>query len=95
MPKRISKKLKDSNQIAAAVVAAATSTKPLLVAVTGQGEVYLGENTSQADRQAISRVMAEMGRKGGKIGGKVSSAKLTPAQRKRRAKLAAKARWKS
>jgi hypothetical protein len=63
MPKRISNKLRDSNQIAAAVVAATTATEPLLVAVSAKGEVYLGENTSQADREAVSRVMAEMGRK--------------------------------
>lgn len=94
MPKRISKKLKDSNQIAAAVVAAATDTDPLLVAVTGQGKVYLGENTSQSDREAISRVMSEMGRKGGKIGGKKSLETMTPGQRKKRAKKAADARWK-
>ena len=76
MPKRISKKLKDPNQIAAAVVAASTADEP------------------QIDRTAISRVMAEMGRKGGKIGGKKSLETMTKAERKRRAKRAARARWK-
>ena len=77
MPKRISKKLKDSNQIAAAVVAASTSEEPLL------------------DREMLSRVMSQMGRKGGKIGGKRSLETMTAAKRSKRAKEAAKARWKS
>jgi hypothetical protein len=75
MPKRISKKLKDSNQIASAVVALATSDEP------------------QIDRDTLSRVMAEMGRKGGKIGGKRSLETMSTADRKKRAKKAAKARW--
>lgn len=46
----------------------------------------------------ISRVMAEMGRKGGKAGGKVTGVKkgtaaLNPAERRARAKQAAAARW--
>jgi hypothetical protein len=77
MPKRISKKLADSNQIAAGVVAAATSDTP--------------ESTQPA---LYSQVMAEMGRKGGKIGGKRSLETMTPAERKRRAKKAAESRWK-
>ena len=77
MPKRISKKLKDSNQIASAVVSLATVEEP------------------QTDRETLSRVMAEMGRKGGRIGGKKSLETMTPAQRKKRAKDAASARWKS
>jgi hypothetical protein len=35
----------------------------------------------------------EEGRKGGLIGGKISSANLTPKQRKARAKKAAETRW--
>jgi hypothetical protein len=76
MPKRISKKLKDSNQIAAAVVALSISEEP------------------QVDRETLSRVMSEMGRKGGKIGGKRSMETMTPTERKKRARAAAKARWK-
>lgn len=76
MPKRISSKLKDSNQIAAAVVAASTS-----------------DEHPQIDRETLSRVMAEMGRKGGKIGGKKSLKTMTPAERKRRARKAARTRW--
>jgi len=75
MPKRISKKLKDPNQIAAAVVALSTAEEP------------------PTDAALLSKVMAEMGRKGGKIGGKISSSNLTPAQRKKRAQNAARARW--
>jgi len=52
MPKRINNKLKDPNEIAAAVVSLAT------------------EQPVELDRSIQSRVMAEMGRKGGKIGGK-------------------------
>jgi hypothetical protein len=75
MPKRISKKLKDSNQIAAAVVALSTA-----------------EN-SQIEQTVLSRVMAEMGRKGGKIGGKRSLETMTAQQRKKRAAKAARKRW--
>jgi hypothetical protein len=81
MPKRISKKLKDPNQIAAAVVALSTSEEPA--------------EQPQIDRETLSRVMAEMGRKGGKIGGKKSLQTMTAAQRKRRASRAAKTRWKN
>jgi len=76
MPKRISKKLKDINRIAAAVVAVSTSDAP------------------QIDRETLSRVMAEMGRKGGKIGGKKSLETMTAKERKLRAKKAALSRWK-
>lgn len=75
MPKRISKKLKDPNQIAAAVVALSTSEE------------------TPIDRETLSRVMAEMGRKGGKIGGKRRLETMTPSQRKAAARKAAKARW--
>ena len=46
------------------------------------------------DREMLSRVMAEMGRKGGKIGGKKSLETMTRSQRKKRAQKAAQARWK-
>jgi len=76
MPKRISKKLTDSNQIAAAVVAASTAEE------------------SPLDRALLSHVMAEMGRKGGKIGGKRSLETMSATERRKRAKKAARARWK-
>lgn len=37
---------------------------------------------------------AELGRRGGKIGGKVRASRMTPKQRSAAAKKAAKARWK-
>ena len=43
------------------------------------------------DKQTISAVMREMGRKGGKIGGKRSLQTMSPAQRTARAKKAAAA----
>jgi hypothetical protein len=76
MPKRISKKLKDANQIAAAVVALSTA------------------ESTPMDSQTLSRIMAEMGRRGGKIGGKRSMETMSSKERKIRAKKAAKARWK-
>jgi hypothetical protein len=75
MPKRISKKLKDTNQIAAAVVALST-TEP-----------------AEFDRATLSKVMAEMGRRGGKIGGKRRLKTMTSEERKTAAKRAANARW--
>ncbi len=42
---------------------------------------------------AQSRVMAEMGRRGGKIGGKRRAANMTEAQRSNAAAKAANARW--
>jgi hypothetical protein len=75
MPKRISKKLKDSNQIAAAVVALSTS------------------EPADFDPATLSKVMAEMGRRGGKIGGKRRLKTMTSDQRKAAATKAAKARW--
>lgn len=41
----------------------------------------------------ISRVMAELGRKGGKIGGKKRAQSLTAQKRKQIATKAARARW--
>jgi hypothetical protein len=64
MPKRISNKLRDSNQIATAVVALSTS-----------------EN-AQMDASLLSKAMAEMGRKGGKIGGKRSLETMSKADRR-------------
>lgn len=81
MPKRISKKLKDPNQIAAAVVALSTSEDP--------------RHLPSIDHETLSRVMAEMGRKGGKIGGKRSLKTMTASERKSRARKAAKARWQA
>ena len=43
--------------------------------------------------KAASRVMAEMGRRGGKIGGARRAANMTEAERSNAAALAARARW--
>jgi len=77
MPKRISKNLKDTNEIAAAVFAASITDAP------------------PNESSVLSKIMAEMGRRGGKIGGKAAAANMTAKERKARAKKAAKARWKS
>jgi hypothetical protein len=45
------------------------------------------------DPSQVSRVMAEMGRRGGKIGGKRRLETLSPERRREIALLAAKARW--
>jgi hypothetical protein len=74
MPKRISKKTKDVNQIAAQVVALSTSDPA-------------------TDRALLSKVMAEMGRKGGRIGGKRRMKTMTAEERKIAASKAARARW--
>jgi len=73
MPKRISKRIKDSNQIAAAVVALSTTEMP--------------------DKATLSKIMAEMGRRGGKIGGKKRLKTMTDEERKVAASKAARARW--
>jgi hypothetical protein len=46
-----------------------------------------------ASPSLISQVMAEMGRKGGRIGGKRRLETMTSSQRSKVAKAAAKARW--
>lgn len=75
MPKRISKKLRDSNQMAAAVVNLAA------------------EESSGLDKALVSHIMSEMGRKGGRIGGKRSLETMSTTERRKRARKAAKTRW--
>ena len=78
MPKRKStKRPTDVNQLAHQLVQESTEPDEELA-------------PSKAD---ISRVMAEMGRRGGKIGGKRRAARLTPKQRSESASRAARARW--
>jgi len=50
------------------------------------------ESTEETEKDLISRVMREMGRKGGKIGGKKRLESMTPEQRSEAALKAAKAR---
>lgn len=45
------------------------------------------------DRAVLSKVMSQMGRKGGRIGGKRRLETMTPQQRSQAALKAAKARW--
>jgi hypothetical protein len=80
MPKRISKKKQepDANEIAFRVVSSATAATP----------------SQPIPAITVSQIMAEMGRKGGKIGGKKRLETMSAKERSERAKQAAKARWK-
>jgi hypothetical protein len=79
MPKRSSKpkRSKDVNQNAFAVVKQITTAEPLVL----------------PERSMLSQIMAEMGRKGGKKGGKRRMVTMTQEQRSQIALKAAKARW--
>ena len=86
MPKRISKAKKkrpkrppDVNQLAHELVRLSTQEK-----------IELEPALSKSD---ISRIMAEMGRKGGKIGGKRRLETVTQERRSEIAHKAAQARW--
>ena len=80
MPKRNSKaRSQDINQAAFQMVRHLTEPdEPLQAKITSS---------------EISRVMAAMGRRGGKIGGKRRMATMTPEKRKEVAQNAAKVRW--
>lgn len=82
MPKRISNKPSDVNQAAFLMVQRST----------GEPEPQ-AESSVKASKSEISRVMAAMGRKGGKIGGKRRLSTMTSKERKAVARKAAKARW--
>ena len=47
----------------------------------------------QAARSLRSQILSELGREGGKIGGKRRAESMTPEQRRRSARKAARARW--
>jgi hypothetical protein len=49
---------------------------------------------AQATKETISRVAAELGRRGGLKGGKARAAKLSAKKRKAIAQKAARARWR-
>ena len=51
------------------------------------------EKEQQPERSEISKYLSEIGRKGGRIGGKVRADRLTAQERKEIAKKAAQARW--
>jgi len=80
MPKRISKQPVDINQAAFQMVRH----------LTGSDEPVSAPRVTQSD---ISRVMAAMGRRGGKIGGKRRMTTMTSEQRSEVAQKAAQARW--
>ena len=70
----------DINQLAHHLVSISTQEGP--------------ETVGRATTAQISLVMAEFGRKGGKIGGKRRLETMTPKQRQSVARKAARARWK-
>jgi len=74
----------DVNQLAHFLGEQSTKQVPMKLVSNGSAKVTPAE---------ISRVMVAMGRKGGKIGGVVRAARLTPAQRTKVALKAARARW--
>jgi len=82
MPKRISKdwRPKDINQLAHHLVRLSTEATP---------EPILLKPTAAE----VSRVMAAMGRRGGKVGGKRRMITMTAEERKQVAQKAAKKRW--
>jgi hypothetical protein len=79
MPKRVKqKRTSDENEIAFQLVQRATQEP----------------EPSPAVPASISEYMAQIGSKGGKIGGKRRLKTMTAEQRKKNAQTAAKARWK-
>jgi hypothetical protein len=82
MPKRIGTKPQDVNQAAFQMVRHLTST-----------EDVPAKSPAKVSSSDISRVMAAMGRKGGKIGGKRRMTTMTPEQRREAAQKAAHVRW--
>jgi hypothetical protein len=57
-------------------------------------ELTTGEATVEPTKDELSRVMASLGRRGGKIGGKRRMETMTPEERSAVALKAARARWK-
>ncbi len=87
MPKRFRRgdRPKDINQLAHHLVQLSTTEPQLEQTIIAP----LVPSTSE-----ISRVMAEMGRRGGQIGGKRRLQTMTKSDRRKVAVKAAKARWK-
>jgi hypothetical protein len=89
MPKRTSTKKParrptDVNQLAAFMVRETTEERAIEKQPTTQKPPV---------SKAVSRVMAQMGSKGGKIGGKRRLVNMSPERRSEVASQAAKARW--
>jgi hypothetical protein len=83
MPKRISNAARPSDVNQAAFEMVRRST----------GESVSESYPPKVSDSDISRVMAAMGRRGGKIGGKRRLVTMTPEKRKEVAQKAAQARW--
>ena len=79
MPNRSSNDSKDENELAKSIVDQATSDSE--------------DNGAAMDKETVSRVMSEMGRKGGRKGGKARMASLSDEEKTALALKAAKARW--
>jgi hypothetical protein len=79
MPKRIKQRPADVNQLA-----------PYLADLSTTGQ---HESIKPPTRSQISWLMAQLGRKGGRIGGKRRLQTMTSEERTRVAKRAAEARW--
>jgi len=62
--------------------------------MTERSEAQITTATPGVTESDISRVMAELGRRGGKIGGRKRADKLSPERRKEIALRAASKRWK-
>ncbi len=80
MPKRSSTPKLDPIQNARRLVLESVEASEVTLSVVGNPAV-------------LSKVMAEMGRRGGRIGGKRRLVTMTPAQRSEVAAAGAKARW--
>jgi hypothetical protein len=81
MPKRTRTRSQDINQFAASIVAQATDPGPESLPV------------DLDNKATVSRIMREMGRRGGIKGAATLNGSLTAKQRTQSARKAAKARW--
>jgi hypothetical protein len=81
------KRPRDPNQLAKWVMEQSTSENPIQ-------EQEAKSVKPPVSPEALSRHMAALGRKGGRIGGKRRLKTMTKAQRQRVAAKAARARWK-
>ena len=92
MPKRTSKPKLDTVQNARRVVIESIirNTEPL---APGSDPNVIAHEPVATNRSLVSQVMAEMGRKGGLIGGKRRLETLSDRRRSQIAKQAARARW--
>ena len=77
----------DFNQLAHHLVRMTTEeAKPLPIPINSKRKTHVSPE--------VSRVMAEMGRRGGKLGGRQRAANMTKEERSDAAALAARVRWK-